>query len=79
MVKKECVGERLENAIDNAVTEIEQKISAAKGIGSITEDKYDEIVSQIDAVRETNNRLKCIMENIPESEVHPEEIIKELK
>ncbi len=79
MQNKECIGERLENAVDTVVNDIEKDISAAKGMGSITEDKYDEIVSQIDNIREVNNKLKCMIESIPKSEVHPEEIIEEIK
>ncbi len=78
MQTKECIGERLENAVDTVMNDIEKDISAAKGMGSITEDKYDEIVSQIDAIRDTNNRLKCMIESIPKSEVHPEEIVEEV-
>lgn len=78
MAEKKCIGERLENAVDTVVSDIEKDISAAKGIGSVTEDKYDEIMSQIDTIREVNNRLKCMIESIPKSDVHPEEIIGEM-
>lgn len=79
MQEKKCIGERLENAVDTVVSDIEKDISAAKGIGSITEDKFDEIVSQIESIREVNNKLKCMVESIPKSDVHPEEIMEEIK
>ncbi len=79
MVEKQCIGERLENAVDLVVNEIEKDISSAKGIGSITEDRFDEIISQIESIREVNNRLKCMVESIPKSDVHPEDIVDEMK
>ena len=79
MLTKACIGERLENAVDSVVDDIEKDISEARGIGSITEDKYDEIVNQIDAIKEINNKLKCMVESIPRSDVHPEEVVEEIK
>lgn len=79
MVVKPCVGEAITNDVDEILDLKEDYISTAKGTGRITEDKYDILVDSINEIRSINNKIKCILETIPQSEVSPESLVKEIQ
>lgn len=78
MPRKECNGAEIKNHIDEILDEIEDTSSLAKGKGLLTEDKFDELMTQVEQIKASNNRMKCIIENVPKSEVEPEGIVEEM-
>ncbi len=76
---KECTGLETTNEVDRVLDEIEDQISAAKGKGAISEDKYDEIVNQFSSMREMNNKLKCMLAAVPSDTTSPESILQEVE
>lgn len=75
---KECFGGEQETAIDSLLDEIESKIAVAKGKSLITDDKHDEVISNVNEMREINSRLKCMVSDIPDEKVEPDDFIKEI-
>lgn len=78
MPRKECNGAEIKNHIDEILDEIEDTSSLSKGKGLLTEDKYDEIMSHVEGIKSLNNKMKCILDNVPHSEVEPEGIVEEM-
>lgn len=76
---KECTGFETTNEVDKVLDDIQDLISTAKGKGTISEDKYDEIMEQAETLRVGNNKLKCMLSAIPSETTSPESIINEVE
>lgn len=74
----ECAGGEQETEIDSLLNEIEEKISVAKGKNLITNDRHDEIITQVSDMREINSRLKCLVSEIPDEKVEPSDFLSEI-
>lgn len=79
MPQKECTGRETENETDQMLDTVEDSVSVAKGKGLVTEDKYDEIIQQVSSIRDMNNKLKCLVSEIPQEKTSPESILEELE
>lgn len=75
---KECTGLETKNDVDTTLDQIEDQISIAKGKGTLSEDKYDEIMNQAETIRSYNNKLKCMLSDIPSEASNPSAIIDEV-
>lgn len=76
---KECTGIESQNDVDKVLDDVIDLISTAKGKGNLTEDKYDEIMEQADSMRTYNNKLKCMLSEIPSESTSPESILNEVE
>lgn len=77
-LEKPCVGASITNEVDTVLDESEEKLNTDVGKGLITEDQHNEMVGQINSIRERNNTFKCMLQSIPESSsVEPSEIMGE--
>jgi hypothetical protein len=72
-----CSGDNSTAETESIVKQTINQMSIAKGKGLVTELQYDEIISQANSIILANERLKCIIDNIPKETVYLEEIIKE--
>lgn len=76
---KDCTGDQYTEATEATLDSITEGSSIAKGKGQLSEDNYDELISQVATIREANNRIKCIIDNLPKETVTPESIISDVE
>lgn len=76
---KECTGLESTNEVDKVLDDVQDLISTAKGKGSITEDKYNDIIDMSEKMREVNNKLKCMLSAVPSETTSPESILEEVE
>lgn len=72
-----CAGDEMTSAVDDVLDKTEKYLSTAKGFGRLTEDKYDEAISQVEQIREANDKLKCIRDTIPSVSVGDVDTLRE--
>lgn len=77
MLDKECSGDDFTKQTEEIAEQTLERISVEMGKKRITEDGYDSVVSQINAILDANKKLKCIIDSLPKESVSPEDIIKE--
>jgi len=76
---KECTGDEFTETTETTLDSMLEQMSIAKGKGQISEDNYDEIVEKTNVIREANNRIKCLVDNLPKETVTAESIISDVE
>jgi hypothetical protein len=75
---KGCSGDEATTATESTLDSTVEQMSIAKGKGQLSEDKYDEIITQVNTIREANDRIKCLVDTLPKESVTPESIIDDI-
>ncbi len=75
---EECSGDNYTEATESTLDSMLEQMSIAKGKGQISEDNYDELVEKANIIREANNKIKCIVDNLPKETVTPESIVSDI-
>ena len=75
---KGCSGDNFTESAESNLDSMIEQASIAKGKGQLSEDKYDELVEQANIIREANDKLKCIVDNLPKETTTPESIISDV-
>lgn len=77
-MEKGCSGDNFTESTDSTLDSMLEHASIAKGKGQLSEDKYDELVDYTNTIREANDKLKCIVDNLPKETVTPESIVSDI-
>ncbi len=77
-MSKGCSGDNFTESAESNLDSMLEQASIAKGKGQLSEDKYDELVEQANIIREANDKLKCIVDNLPKETVTPESIVSDI-
>jgi len=75
---KGCSGDNFTESAESNLDSMLEQANIAKGKGQLSEDKYDELVEQANIIREANDKLKCIVDNLPKETVTPESIVSDI-
>lgn len=77
-MNKGCSGNDDTLATESTLDLTVEQMSIAKGKGQLSEDSYDELISQVNTIREANDRIKCIVDTLPRETVTPESIVSDI-
>lgn len=77
-MEKGCSGDNFTELAESNLDSMLEMMSISKGKGQLSEDKYDEFVEQAGIIREANDKLKCIVDNLPKETVTPESIVSDI-
>ena len=77
-MKNECTGNEFTQNTESSLDVMIEKAHIIKGKAQISEDAYNELMSVSDILRESNNKLKCILDTLPRESVTPETIMDDV-
>lgn len=73
-----CVGDESTEATDSTLDYIVEKAILDKAKGRISEGNFDDLADQVNVIRGANDKLKCLIDNLPKETVSPESILSEV-